>query len=212
MTSVPISGRIAPTPGSLERGVTVQRRKLLRLLALLVLVSGLALVASACGGDDEEASGTTTAEEDRRRRRRHARLRRRVRSGGTRRRAGVGWRVDPRHHSDLRDARLSEARDDRARTRPGDRVVGERRRYCVDVQDPRRGQVPRRHAAQRRGRLRQLRPLVQLQGPAAEPERLVLLAGRVRRLQDLRQGQRRSARTASTRAARRPTRTPSSST
>jgi peptide/nickel transport system substrate-binding protein len=43
----------------------VQRRKLLRLLALLVLVTGLALVASACGGDDDEEAGggTTTAEE-----------------------------------------------------------------------------------------------------------------------------------------------------
>ena len=41
----------------------MQRRKLLRLLALLVLVTGLVLVASACGGDDEESSGTTTAEE-----------------------------------------------------------------------------------------------------------------------------------------------------
>ena len=33
----------------------MQRRKLLRLLALFVLVTGLALVASACGGDDDEA-------------------------------------------------------------------------------------------------------------------------------------------------------------
>jgi len=44
----------------------VQGRKLLRLLALLVLVTGLALAASACGGDDDEESaggGTTTTEE-----------------------------------------------------------------------------------------------------------------------------------------------------
>jgi peptide/nickel transport system substrate-binding protein len=43
----------------------VQQRKLVRLLALLAVVTGLALVASACGGDDDEgASGgtTTTAE------------------------------------------------------------------------------------------------------------------------------------------------------
>ena len=39
----------------------VQRGKLLRLLAAFVLVTGLALAASACGGDDDEASsGTTT--------------------------------------------------------------------------------------------------------------------------------------------------------
>jgi peptide/nickel transport system substrate-binding protein len=44
----------------------VQRRKWMRLLALFVLVFGLALVASACGGDDDEGEaggdGTTTAE------------------------------------------------------------------------------------------------------------------------------------------------------
>ncbi len=43
----------------------MQRRKLLRLLALLALVTGLALVASACGGDDDDEAGggTTTTEE-----------------------------------------------------------------------------------------------------------------------------------------------------
>jgi peptide/nickel transport system substrate-binding protein len=42
----------------------VQHAKLLRLLALFVLVSGLAFAASACGGDDDEGAsgGTTTAE------------------------------------------------------------------------------------------------------------------------------------------------------
>jgi peptide/nickel transport system substrate-binding protein len=46
--------------------VKVQQRKLMRLLALLALVTGLALVASACGGDDDEeagGNGTTTTEE-----------------------------------------------------------------------------------------------------------------------------------------------------
>ena len=38
----------------------------------------------------------------------------------------------------------------------------------------------------------QLRPLVQLQGSAREPGRQLLLAGRLRRLQDVRQGQRRA--------------------
>ena len=42
----------------------MQHAQLLRLLALVVLVSGLAFAASACGGDDNEGAsgGTTTAE------------------------------------------------------------------------------------------------------------------------------------------------------
>ena len=39
----------------------------------------------------------------------------------------------------------------------------------MDVQDPRGRDVPRRRAAQRRGGLLQLRPLVQLQGPLQNP-------------------------------------------
>ena len=67
-------------------------------------------------------------------------------------------------------------------------------------------EVPRRHGLQRRGGLLQLRPLVQLRGPGPEPERLVLLPGGLRRLRQTRRTPR-----ASTRAARRPTRTPPSS-
>jgi len=41
----------------------VHQRKTLRLLALIAVITGLVLVASACGGDDNEsASGTTTSE------------------------------------------------------------------------------------------------------------------------------------------------------
>ena len=47
-----------------------------------------------------------------------------------------------------------------------DRLDDERRRPRVDVQAPRGRDVPRRRAVQRRGRLLQLRPLVQLPGRA----------------------------------------------
>ena len=49
-----------------------------------------------------------------------------------------------------------------------DRLDDERRRAGVDVQPPRGRDLPRRRAVQRRGRLLQLRPLVQLPGFAPE--------------------------------------------
>ena len=59
---------------------------------------------------------------------------------------------------------------------------GQRGRPRVHLHPPRGREVPRRHGLQRRGGLLQLRPLVQLRGPGPEPERLVLLPGRLRRL------------------------------
>ena len=94
----------------------VQRGKLLRLLAAFVLVTGLALAASACGGDDDEASsGTTTSGGT---------------TGGTLVFAGAsdpvvldGALVSDGESlraidADLRDARRAEAGHDRARSRP----------------------------------------------------------------------------------------------
>src|SRR5215213_5205679 len=55
-------GESRPTQGSRRREVyAVQRATIVRYLALLTLVTGLVLVASACGGDDDNdsAAGTT---------------------------------------------------------------------------------------------------------------------------------------------------------
>ena len=160
---------------------------------MLLVVAMLAVAAAGCGGDDDEAGGTgaTTGEAT-------------GEAGGTLVFAGA---ADP---VALDGALVSDGESIRAITQIFETLVAlkpgtteaepglaeswsaDDDRQRLDVQDPRRGDVPRRRDARRRGGLLQLRPLVQLQGPAPEPGRDLLLAGRLRRLRHLQQGQRRA--------------------
>ncbi len=120
------------------------------------------------------------------RRRRHDDVRLGVGPGRARRRARVGRRVAPRHRPDHGGAGLPGAWNHRDRPRPGRELDGVGRRAHVDLPAERRRDVPRRRAVQRRGRLFQLRPLVQLLRAAPELQRLVLLADRLPRVRQQR--------------------------
>ena len=163
-----------------------------RLLMLLV-VAMLAVAAAGCGGDDDEAGGTgaTTGEAT-------------GEAGGTLVFAGA---ADP---VALDGAVVSDGESLRAITQIFETLVA----LKPGTTEPEPGLAESWSAddtgkvwtfkiregvkfhdgddARRRGGLLQLRPLVQLQGSAPEPGRDLLLASRLRRLQDLQQGQRRA--------------------
>ena len=125
---------------------------------------------------------------------RHARLRGCIRSRFPRPGARERRRVDPPDHADLRDARRARARRHGSRAGACEELGGRRGREVDHVHPPGGRQVPRRHRLQRGGRLLQLRPLVQLHGAGTERQRLVLLAGHVRRLREEQRGERRPRR------------------
>ena len=169
------------------------RGKSFRLLLLLVTVL-FALGVAGCGGDDDEGEAADTGAADT--------------GGGA---AGgtlvFGTAADPVvldgalvsdgeslrvDRPDLRDADDTQAGDHRDRARACGELGRLRRRARVHVPPAPGRDVPRRRALQRRGGLLQLRPLVQLHGLVPEPERLLLLADRLRRVREDRAGQRRA--------------------
>ena len=102
----------------------------------------------------------------------------------TRRRGRLRRRVAPGDRPAHRGSRRAQARvdDHPAAARPF--VEGHEQRSGVDVQPPPRRPVPRRHAVQRPGGLRELRPVVQLHRPVRVRRDLLLLLHRLHRLQE----------------------------
>ena len=152
----------------------------------MLLVVAMLAFAAGCGGDDERRAATVRRPKPlgARKAARWSSRRPRTRSCSTARSS----RTASRCARSTRCSRGSSA-SSRARprsSRPWRELGGERGRHGLDVQAARGRHVPRRRAVQRRGRLLQLRPLVQLQGLVPEPERELLLADRVRRLRDRR--------------------------
>ena len=162
-------------------------------LLLLVVVGALALAAGCGGDDDDEAAGTTAATTGGG-----------EATGGTLVFAGASDPVvlDGALVSDGESLRvITQIFETLVALKPGttEPIPGLAESWSADAAGKvwtfkiRQGvKFHDGDDARRRSRLLQLRPLVQLLGLAPEPERDLLLAGRLRRLQDIQQGQRRA--------------------
>ena len=116
---------------------------------------------------------------------RHARLRGRGRSGVSGSGARLGRRDVPRRREQIFEGLV--------KLKPGTTKVvpalatswgGSTGRQDLDLQPAQGREVPRRHAVQRRSRLLQLQPLVQLDRPVPGASRDLLLPGCIRRVQE----------------------------
>ena len=141
-------------------------------LRFVLLGAVLALVANGRGSEHR----------DHERGQHHAGLRGIRGSAAARSGARVGRRVASDHRPDVREPGGVPSGDDQAPARARDELEGEPERPRLDVQPAAERQVPGRHAVQRRRRLLQLQPLVQLPGSAPERRAVVLLDHGLRRL------------------------------
>ena len=115
---------------------------------------------------------------------RHPGLRHHLGADLTRRRRRLRRRVAARDRPAHRGSRRAQARHDDHPAAARPLVEGHEQGSRLDVQPPQRRPVPRRHAVQRAGRLRELRPVVQLHRPVRVGRDLVLLLHRLQRLQE----------------------------